>query len=75
MGRPYKAEQSLSRIGELSADATDDLTAIIAWAEAELSIAQQTFDKPRQGRVASLMIHVSRLTLAVSNIQSETRNT
>ena len=73
MSRPTLEEARLRQIAELSTDGGEDLEAIINWAEKELELAQNCFDKPRQARVAHLMINVSRLTLALSRIQQQAK--
>ncbi|MBI1298714.1 hypothetical protein GC175_27585 [bacterium] len=72
MARPHLETQALRRISELSTETTEELEAIVNWAETEMSIAQDAFDKPRQGRVGRLLVNVSRLTLLLSKIQQET---
>jgi hypothetical protein len=71
MARPTPNEAAMKRIAESCTTSQEDLGEVITWAENELRIAQDAFDKPRQARIARLMINVSRLTLTLSSISRE----
>ena len=74
MARPYLEEQALKRIAEMCPDITESIEEINRWAETELQIAQQCFDKPRQGRIAQLLIHVNDIQTAAAKIQYEAKS-
>lgn len=70
MSRPTLEQTGFREIAEQSDTAIEALDAALCWVEKEIELASNTFDKARQGRLATLAITHARIAQALYYIKS-----
>ncbi len=73
MARPTTEQAALRVIAEQADTAVESLDAVLCWLEREIEIAGNAFDKPRQGRLATLSTASARIAQALYHIKSATQ--
>ncbi len=73
MARPTLEQTALRTIAEQADTAVEALDIILCWLEREGEIAANSFDKPRQGRLATLSTASARVMQALYNIKNQTQ--
>ena len=68
MARPTNIDRSLNDLVDHSKDAIENVDAMTTWAERQMEIARNTFDKPRQAQLAELFLHLSLMSQTVAKI-------
>jgi hypothetical protein len=68
MARLTNVERSLNDLVAHSKDAIEKVDAMTTWAEKQMEISRNTFDKPRQAQLAELFLHLSRMSQTVAKI-------
>lgn len=72
MARPTLEQAALRTIAEQADTGLEYLDVILCWLEREIDIAGNSFDKPRQGRLAALSTASARIAQVLYNIKNET---
>jgi len=73
MARPTLEQAALRTIAEQADTAVEALDVVLCWLERESEIAANSFDKPRQGRLAVLSTASARVLQALYNIKNQTQ--